>query len=492
MGSISLEKGEVEVRERRLGSINGYEGSASELVSRCRNGSLKDLNRGFTQCMGCNSSNAFCQLSMIHDVAVINHAPVGCAGEFYQYNFVYRSGQRMRQMPKTVQGRYFNTNLTEKDTIFGAAEKLRDMVRTVYERVRPKAIFITTSCASGIIGDNVEQVAEEMTEETGIPVVYCCCDGFRTRVWTTGFDAAYHAIMRGIVKPPRERKKVINMINFWGSHVFDQFFESLGYTIQYLVPFASVETLEYISEATATIQICNTLGSYLAGALEDNYGVTAIAAPAGFGLQGTDAWFREIGRVLGEEARVEAFIKQEHERIMPEVLRYRELFTGKKAYVSAGAAHGHAIISLFRDFGFIVDGASIFHHDKLYDFGEDPSAPDSLEQLVNDSGDIKNYCVCAKQVFELTNTLNRVKPDLIGIRHGGLSKIAAQLGIPVVSFQDEQFIIGYEGILHFASKVYTALDKTELIENYTKHARLPYTKWWMEQKPGHYLQGGQE
>jgi len=318
MEKINLEDPAVSVREARLGSITGFNGTAGELVKCAHAGKLKDCSRSFSQCLGCSAGNAFCQLAMIKDAAVVNHAPIGCAGDFFGFNFVYRVGQMERGLPST-NGRYFNTNIEERDTVFGALEKLKSTVQEVYSRVHPNAIFITTSCASGIIGDDVEGAANELTQELGIPVVACFCEGFKSKIWTTGFDSAYHSIIRKIVKPPRKKTNKINIINFWGTHIFDEMLEKLGYQAEYIVPFTTISQLEYISEAVATIQICPTLGTYLGAALEQVYGVIEIKSPPGYGIAGTDAWMRELGTVLNRKEEVEEIIREEHKRIIPKI-----------------------------------------------------------------------------------------------------------------------------------------------------------------------------
>ena len=78
-------------------------------------GELRDCKRKFSQCLGCNQQQAFCQLAMIRDAVVINHAPIGCAGEFADFNFTYRVEQARRDLPPAL-GRYYCTNLLEKDT----------------------------------------------------------------------------------------------------------------------------------------------------------------------------------------------------------------------------------------------------------------------------------------------------------------------------------------------------------------------------------------
>lgn len=488
MSKINLKEPKVVIREARLGSITGFEGTACRLVQCSHSGKLKDSARSFSQCMSCSSLNAFCQLSMITDAAIVNHAPVGCSGDFFTFNFVYRVGQMERNLPPAM-GRYFNTNIEEKDTIFGAAQKLEDTIREVFSRIKPKAIFITTSCASGIIGDDVEAVANNLSKELGIPIVACFCEGFRSKIWTTGFDSAYHSIVRKIVKPPEKKSNKVNIINFWGSHIFDELLEKLGYEAQYIVPFSTIAQLEHLSEAVATIEICPTLGTYLGAALEQIYGVPEIKSPPAYGLEGTDKWMRELGRVLNREIEIEEIITQEHEKVLPQIENYRSKLEGKTAYITAGAAHGHALISLLRELGMEVKGAAIFHHDPIYD--NEDIISDVLAHSVDTYGDVENYNVCNKQAYELVNILNRIKPDILIARHGGVTLWGAKLGIPTLLVGDEQFSFGYQGILNYAERILETLENREFVTNLAKHSTMPYTKWWLEQNPYSFL-GGDE
>jgi nitrogenase molybdenum-iron protein alpha chain len=486
MPVVDLKTPEVAVREIRLGTITGYAGSAKDLVGCSHQRALREQSRTFTQSMMCSSSAAFCQLSMIMDAAVINHAPVGCAGDFQNFEVTYRIGQMERDLPPLL-GRYFNSNTTESDTVFGGAEKLADTIRTVYDRVHPKAIFVTTSCASGIIGDDIEGTVNEATAELGIPVIACICEGFRSKIWTSGFDSAYHSVVRGLVKPPQKKTKKVNIINFWGSHIFEELLGRLGYEVNYILPFSTVEQLERVSESAATIQICPTLGSYFGAALEQIYGVPEIKSPPAYGLAGTDQWLRELGKVLDVRDEVEELIKEGHELVEPRLAEYRKKFEGKTAYLTAGAAHGHAIIALLRELGFAVNGAAIFHHDPLYD-NDDPTS-DALAQDVRNYGDIKNYSVCNKQAFEIINLLTKFRPDILVARHGGMAHWGSKLGIPSFLVDDEQFGFGYQGILNYAERIDDTLSNREYIENFSRKSVSPYTEWWLNQEPFTFLGG---
>jgi nitrogenase molybdenum-iron protein alpha chain len=487
--SINLKAPEVVIRETRLGSITGYEGTAKGLCEGSKGGRMCDRERSFSQCLGCSSLNALCQLLMIQDAAVINHGPIGCAADFAEFNFTNRVGQRKRGLPLN-NGNVLSTNLKENDMVYGGGAKLEAAIREAWTRFHPRAIFITTSCASGIIADDVSGISDRLQRELGIPVISVTCEGFRSKLWTTGFDAAYHAILRKIVKPPTVKSKdLVNVINFWGTDVFTDLFGKIGLRPNYIVPFTTVAGLEKISEAVATVEICPTLGTYLAAALEQEYGVPEVKAPPPYGLKGSDEWFRELGRVTGKEKEAERLIASERERIGPELESLRKKLRGKRVYVTAGAAHGHSLLSILKELEMDVVGAGIFHHDPCYDNQE--VRGDVLSHVVTTYGDVKNFNICNKQVFEMVNILNRLRPDVFVARHGGLSVWGVKLGIPTFLMGDEQFGLGYQGILNYGNKILDTLTTKAFVENIAAHSELPYTDWWLGQKATGFMRGKQ-
>ncbi len=296
MSKINLSLPEVQIREIRINSITGYQGDAEDLVE-ARESGLKDKERSFSQCLGCATSKAACMTVLIQDGAVISHGPVGCASCLHEFAFTYRVNYPLRGIERPTPRRIFTTNLKEKDTVYGGNIKLANTIREVYERTQANAIFVLTTCAAGIIGDDVESVCNEAEEELGIPVVAIFCEGFRSKVWTTGFDAAYHGIARKLIQKPRARRDdMINVINFWGSDVFAQWFAPFGAKPNYITPFSTVNGLKYASEAAATVQACSTLGSYLGAVLEQDFGVLEIPAAPPYGIAQTDRWFRALGK----------------------------------------------------------------------------------------------------------------------------------------------------------------------------------------------------
>ncbi|MDR2740718.1 MAG: nitrogenase [Treponema sp.] len=497
MTEVNLKAAQVPVREQRLGSITGYAGTASDLVYQARSGCLREKSRSFSQCLGCSTAQAACTVVLIQDGAVISHGPVGCASCLHEYAFTYRvNGIHRNQGRPVTEGtllaaerRIFSTNIQEKDTIYGAGEKLAAAIREVHRRVKPKAIFIITTCASGIIGDDVQGIADEAEAEIGIPVAAVFCEGFRSKIWTSGFDSGYHGIARKLIKKSEKKQEdLVNIINFWGTDIFADWFERLGLRAQYLTPFSTVAQIASSSEARLTVQVCATLGSYLGAALEQNFGVPELKVSPPYGIAQTDRWFRALGEATGREAAVERFLSEEHERWMPEITALREALHGKTAYVTAGASHGHSLLGLLYELGLKPQGAAIFHHDPLYDSG-DVNA-DTLQHIVEDYGDVPRYSVCNKQEFELANILKRLRPDILLARHGGMTLWGAKFGIPSLLIGDEHFGMGYEGIVKYGRRILETMENDEFVKNLEKHAVNPYTDWWLAQEPYAFLEKG--
>ncbi len=488
MSTINLNTPTVSVREIRLGTITGFHGNAKELVDRSHCGKLKDKKRSFSQCLGCSTSNAACTTILIQDAATISHGPVGCSTCLHDFAFTYRVNAPLRGVDKPTQRKVYSTNLTEKDTIYGGTVKLENTIHEVYKRANPKVIFVLTTCAAGIIGDDVESVTNSLEEELGIPIVAIFCEGFRSKMWTSGFDAGYHGIARKLIKPAEKKTNTINVINFWGSDVFNKWFNRFGYTANYITPYSTLETLQHSSEAVCTVQACATLGSYLATALDQVYGVPELKNSPPYGIAQTERWFRELGQLIGKEKEVEEFLEEEKEKYMPKIEELRKKLAGKTAYVTAGASHGHSLLAMLQELGMKAVGAAIFHHDPQYDSGDDTA--DTLKHTVEDYGDVPNFTVCNKQEFELVNVLNRLRPDILFARHGGMTLWGAKFGIPSLLIGDEHFGMGYEGLVKYGEQILETIENNEFVKNLEKHAVNPYTKWWLEQEPYTFLKGG--
>ncbi|MDR0887899.1 MAG: hypothetical protein LBM39_01775 [Candidatus Methanoplasma sp.] len=492
MAKINLDATAVESREQRLGTVVYWGGNANELVeqsgySKCGKGQkggagcrLCETKGPFTQGSSCSEQMVECQAGNVREAVLIQHAPIGCAAAQSFYNTVYRVGLASRN--KEVENLIMScTNLDEGDMVFGGLEKLRLTIEDVFEQYKPKAIFIGTSCATGIIGDDVDSVATEYTEKLGVPVIPLHCEGFRSKHWTTGFDATQHGILRQIVRknPTKKQEDLVNVINLWGSDVFGPMFAEFDLRVNYVVDMATVDELAQMSEAVATVTFCNTLGTYLAEGLEQGFGIPQVRAPQPYGISGTDAWLRDLARLTHREELIEKYIAKEHARIAPEIEELKKKLKGLQGFVSTGSAYAHGLITVLRELGVTVNGSLVFHHDPIYD-SEDPTQ-DSLAYMVDNYGNIDDFTVSNRQPYQFYTLLQKHRPDFIIIRHNGLAPLAAKLGVPAAPLGDEHVAIGYQGIINLGNVILEIINRKKFCKELSKHVPHAYTKWWTEQ-----------
>ena len=489
---INLRTPQAETRDQRLGTITQWDGPASQLAKDsaftfgcgrdCGPGGkrLCELNSPYSQASMCAEQIAVTNATIIKDTVVIQHSPIGCASS-QSFTSRYSRDLAARRGWKPEDPKSICTNLGEQDMVFGGVERLAETIRDAYERHKPRVIFVATSCATGIIGDDVDGTVRQLEDELGIPVVALHCEGFKSRHWSSGWDVIEHGILRRLV-PDRTHEKnpdLLNVIHLGGPDVFTPLVGPLGLKVNLIMGGNSLERLADLSTAAATVTMCFVL-SYLATGLEQEHGVPEIRAPLPYGQDATDNWLRDIARVTGRTHLVEAVIASERARIAPELERLRRLLKGKKGFVAAGAAFAHGLIADLRELGVTVDDAYSFHHDPSTD-SRDPEQ-DSLGHLIETTGDIENFTVSPDQHFQTHAALKRSNPDFVICRHSGTTAtLAGRLGIPVLPIFYSNDGLGYEGLLTIGRAILRVLPRRRFYEDVAAHSSFPYQKWWLEE-----------
>lgn len=483
--ALNLENSNVATRENRIGSITGYIGSLSDLANQSNCGTLKGCSRCFSQSSTCLSSCALGQLSAIRDVAIIHHGPAGCsvasAGAYYLDKVM---AKKRGVTNNTV---YVGTDMNEKDTIFGSAESLRKIILEVNDRYHPKAIFVTSSCATGIIGEDIDSVVDDVRAEVEVPIVAVHCEGFKSRIWATGFDISDHAVLSSIVKPPKEKRNTINFKNFYESARPEiiEIFKHFDLEPIFLYCNSTVEELEHISESLATTCICGTLGNYLGNGLEEKYGVPYIRTINPLGIAGFETWLREIGKVTDRSDKVEKYIQEQRAIYLPQIAEIKKELKGLKAVLGMGPGYTFEVSRVLNELGIEVVWALAWHYDKKYENGD---VPPSMEYLLENDVDFE-ASVADQQNYEVMNILNKYQPDLYLSRHPGSTVWAIKNGTPAVYVADEYMIFGYKHTLEFAQSVLDSIHNRSFEKNLARRVKLPYTDWWYEQNVDRFLEG---
>lgn len=484
--AINLENSNLATRENRIGSITGYIGSLDDLAKQSECGTLKGCSRCFSQSSTCLSSCGLNQLSAIRDVAIIHHGPAGCS--VASANAYYMDKVMAKKRGVTNNTVYVGTDMNENNTIFGSTEKLRNIIIEVNKRYSPKAIFVSSSCATGIIGEDIDSIVDDLKSEGEIkvPIVAVHCEGFKSRIWATGFDIADHAVLSSIVQPPAKKTNKINFKNFFESARPEiiEMFKNFDLEPVFLYCNSTVEELSHISESLATTCVCGTLGNYLGNALEEKYGVPYVRSINQCGIVGFETRLREIGKVTGRSDKIEKYITEQRAIYLPQIEEVKKQLKGLRAVLGMGPGYTFEVSRVLNELGIEVVWALAWHYDKKYENGD---VPPSMKYLLDHDINFE-ASVADQQNYEVMNILNKYKPDLYLSRHPGSTVWAIKNGTPAVYVADEYMIFGYKHTLEFANTILDSIRNRSFEENLAKRTKLPYTDWWYQQNVDAFLE----
>ena len=87
----------------------------------------------------------------------------------------------------------------------------------VEEKYSPDLIAVATSCATGIIGDNVDSVVDKLRPKVASKILPLHCEGFAGE-YRTGFDLVFRQVVDLMDEPTAESKAALSKhVNILGA-----------------------------------------------------------------------------------------------------------------------------------------------------------------------------------------------------------------------------------------------------------------------------------
>jgi nitrogenase molybdenum-iron protein alpha chain len=466
------------IRESREYIYTDWGGQSVNIAEDFEKKCLKYADRTFSQGLQCQQINSIQALVSLEESVMILHSPQGCSGYSMMAADEYRVGQMHRGMKLIKNPRIIVTNIDQNDVIMGGEKKLTAAIALANERYKPKMIFIFSSCASGIIGDDVESIAANLQPESGAALVPIHCDGFKSKICASGFDAVFIALQKYLMpqnKIPREQG-LVNLfappsISYKDQLEIERMLGLIGATVNYIPFFSSLEKIRRIPAAQVSTSICKVFADEFMKTLEEDYGIPYSHTVMPIGVRNTDKWFLGIAELLGKGDLAREYVEKEHARVLPQLENIRKRLEGKRVFICGGTGRSFAAAALIDDFGMELVGLET----PTYDI----DAQIDIEYL---NGIHKDFIVdvANMQPFEQVNLVNRLKPDLFI----GVCTWSGRLGVPTVHVLDsKRATMGYDGILYLGSKIADRLENPGFNKKLAEHARLPYKKSWYEENP---------
>jgi nitrogenase molybdenum-iron protein alpha chain len=491
------------IREDRLGACDAFGGSGCELKKQFAGGCMKYAERGFCQGTICQLLPGTAILNTITDAVVIVHGSIGCGGVGHSQNASLRWRQILDGKTNPRGTLWLSTGLDERDVISGGEAKLEEAILEADKRYRPSAIIVVSTCVPGIIGDDIDGVASKLQPMVSVPILPVHCEGFKTKIMATAYDAIYHSMARNLLEVPEEEEYVledelgdamrklrnsrtVNLVNVSSMTPGDEqeltrLLKALGLEVNIFPCFTHPESMKYITEAALSVSACPTHDDYLLQHLQEKYGIPYIIGHMPIGIENTGRWLREIAKFFGREDIAERFIAQEtrelNEALAPIAARLR----GKKAMLSSGEIRTLATAVWLEELGLEVVAVRPYHFDE---FGQV-----DLDKLIAQKGDVE-VNVATVQPFETVNIIERTRPDIY-LGHNADMVWAAKSGVPTLPIYGGPYTyVGFAGAFDLARRINRALKNPAFNTNLGKNVRQPYYQNWYTKDPYTFIAAG--
>nr|WP_232766449.1 nitrogenase iron-molybdenum cofactor biosynthesis protein NifE [Geminisphaera colitermitum] len=397
---------------------------------------------------------AFCGsrviLYPIADALHLVHGPIGCAAYTWDIRGAQSSGSQLFRNS-------FSTDLQEMDVIYGGEKKLGAALRELIARHSPKAAFVYSTCIVGVIGDDVEAICKSVARDTGIPVIPVASEGFKGTK-KTGYRAACDAVYRlvgtgDISDIPPVSINLLGDFNIAGeTWVIRDYFRRMGVNVvSTLTGDGRVDDIRRCHGAKLNLVQCSGSMTSLAKMLEKDHGIP-FKRVSFFGIEDMSSALYEVAGHFsaqdpGLTGRTQAVVREEIEKIMPELRRHREKLTGKKAAIYVGGAFkAFSLVRALRTLGMTTALVGTQTGDK-----------DDYEML-------RQMCDPGTVIVDDSNPLELAKFCLekdVDLFIGGVKErpIAYKLGIGFCDHNHErkEALAGYVGMLNFAREVYASV-----------------------------------
>ncbi|MDR2755376.1 MAG: hypothetical protein LBC20_06685 [Planctomycetaceae bacterium] len=492
-------------REERLGSCIEFGGTVGEIHKQFCSGCLKNKRRAFSQGTICQLLPATAILTSLQDCVVIVHGAVGCGGAVHALGASVRLGQ-FNSGDKNPKGAlWLSTNLNENDVVSGGEEKLKRTIVEADKRYRPSAIIVLSTCVPGIIGDDIDGVADALKEQVSATLLPIHCEGFKTKIMATAYDAIFHSFLRNMMDGKDEtefrvydneiavtaeklrRRRLVNLLNISSMTGPDQkelmrLLSKLGLEVNMLPCDAHPDAFRLAPFAALSIGVCPTHDDYFMTYLEQKFGVPFVGGQMPIGIENTSRWLRQIAVKLGLTDAAERIIKSETDELNQALKPLLSHLKGKRVMLSAGEMRTLATAVLLQELGMEILAVRPYHYDE---FGGT-----EIEKLETINPNIR-INVATAQPFEAVNILYRTKPDLY-VGHNCDNIWAAKCGVSILPIYGTNSIYcGYAGAYDVARRLKRHLKNTSFNEHLAKHVRQPYKEIWYSENPFKYILGGE-
>ncbi len=382
----------------------------------------------------------------IADALHLIHGPIGCAAYTWDIRGALSSGPELHRLS-------FSTDLQEKDVIFGGEKKLYHALVALIETHQPKAAFVYSTCIVGIIGDDVAAVCKQVEKKVGIPVLPVHSEGFKGTKkdgYKAACNALFHLVGQGDVSDVSPYSiNILGEFNIGGeAWIIRDYYQRMGVeVVSTMTGDGRVDDVRRSHGAALNVVQCSGAMTTLAEMMQEKYGIPYIRVSY-FGIEDQSKALYDVAAHFSDRPeimeRTRRIVRDEVQRITPELRKIRQALEGKRAAIYVGGAFkAFSLIKALRYLGMdVVLAGSQTGNEADY-------------EMLRDMCDDGTIILDDANPLELSKYILEKKADLF---IGGVKErpIAYKMGIGFCDHNHERKIplAGYSGMLNFAREVY--------------------------------------
>ena len=336
-----------------------FHGTLQQLLEKVKKGEMIPKLQA-SHAPPCKFWTAFQVINGIRHMAPVIHGPKGCtysvASSYKMRGCEYR-GVPLEPTSCTAQN--------EADVVYGGEGKLLEAVKEADQRYHPELIVILSCCCSGIVGDDVETIAQVAAKEVNAKVLAIRSEGFGGD-FRSGYEDAFKVLME-LMEPRREvMKGTINIIGAREGPTYTEWVEDLD-ELKRLVGAIGVKingvlcggcTLEQIRKAPSAelnASWCYDWGQKLGDLMEERFGIPYARTGQPYGPAATEEWIMGVAIPLGLEKQAREVIRKETAAVAEELDTLRRHLDGKTVLIEIaefpGPIRALSLASMAEEFG---------------------------------------------------------------------------------------------------------------------------------------------
>ena len=450
---------------------------------------LRDLARGMHHfSINCKLSGGVALSTGVKNNVTIIHGPRGCAFQ-----------QRIPVLRELDAKMVLCSNLDENDIVFGGETKLADTILRADRTYAPELITVLLTCATGITGDDVQGVIEDIRDKVRSKVIWADTSGFSHRdlkdsaerllkdqsesyrhprsqrvsmIQGCGQEELFKSFVTQLMQPPERYGGVDSRSAFYvmPTRWFGRWWSEYLREIREIFGSVGIRVDSISFNKSSVDEICR-LPCY--GLNLKGYGRWARIMNERFGTgflpdvieyynspfrEGIKSFYLDSARMLGLEKRIERVV-EERLRAMEERLKpYKDIFKGKRLAVLRGWSHWgtpYLVLSQIFNLGFKLVYLDL-EYDHVYDWNIDKNViKDHLDatRSVFDSYGVDADIRIEASIEEDMEALKQYRPDIV-ITSFERKWIPHYLGIPAYVPYTFSFYQGITGALLAAKEIY--------------------------------------